>query len=82
MAKIAHLTGCSSWIDLEFVERERTPPRLMKPVFDYIWRNYRFRIPSPNLRNPMSNAVGKRSTIGCRKPIYSPQTAKVRIRLR
>ena len=30
MAKIARLSGCSEWIDLEFVERERTPPRLMK----------------------------------------------------
>jgi len=30
MAKIARLSGCSEWIDLEFVERERTPPQLMK----------------------------------------------------
>jgi len=30
MAKITRLSGCSDWIDLEFVERERTPPRLMK----------------------------------------------------
>ncbi len=30
MAKIARLSGCSDWIDLEFLERERTPPRLMR----------------------------------------------------
>ena len=30
MAKIARLSGCSEWIDLEFVKRERTPPRLMR----------------------------------------------------
>ena len=30
MAEIARLSGCSDWIDLEFVERQRTPPQLMK----------------------------------------------------
>jgi len=30
MAKIARLSGCSDWIELEFVERERTPIELMK----------------------------------------------------
>jgi putative transposase len=30
MAEITRLSGCSDWIDLEFVERQRTPPQLMK----------------------------------------------------
>ncbi|WP_211312042.1 IS6 family transposase [Halarchaeum salinum] len=30
MAEIAHLSGCSDWIDLDFVERERTPSKLME----------------------------------------------------
>ena len=30
MAEIARLSGRSDWIDLEFVERQRTPPQLMK----------------------------------------------------
>ncbi|WP_136602661.1 IS6 family transposase [Salinigranum halophilum] len=30
MAKTARLSGCSDWINLEFVERQRTPPQLMK----------------------------------------------------
>ncbi len=30
MAKINHLSGCSDWIDLNFVERERTPRQLME----------------------------------------------------
>ena len=30
MAKTARFSGCSEWIDLEFVERERTPGELMK----------------------------------------------------
>ena len=29
MAKTARFSGCSEWIDLEFVERERTPSELM-----------------------------------------------------
>ncbi|WP_257300915.1 IS6 family transposase [Haloarchaeobius sp. FL176] len=29
MAKIARLSGCNDWVDLSFVERERTPRRLM-----------------------------------------------------
>jgi len=30
MAEIARLTGCTDWIDLDFVERQRTPGRAMK----------------------------------------------------
>jgi putative transposase len=30
MAEIARLSGCSEWIELEFVERERTPSELME----------------------------------------------------
>ena len=30
MAKIARLSDCSEWIDLESVERERTPSELMQ----------------------------------------------------
>jgi putative transposase len=30
MTEIARLSGCSDWIDLDFVERERTPSELME----------------------------------------------------
>ncbi|MFD1687005.1 IS6 family transposase [Halobellus litoreus] len=30
MAEIARLSGCTDWIDLNFVERQRTPERAMK----------------------------------------------------
>ena len=30
MAEIARLSGCMDWIDLDFVERQRTPERAMK----------------------------------------------------
>ena len=31
MAEIARLSGRSDWIEVEFVERERTPSELMQP---------------------------------------------------
>ena len=30
MPEIARLSGCNDWIDLDFVERERTPSELME----------------------------------------------------
>ncbi len=30
MAEITRLSGCTDWIELDFVERERTPSELMK----------------------------------------------------
>ena len=30
MPEIARLSGCSEWVDLDFVERERTPSGLME----------------------------------------------------
>ena len=30
MPRISRLSGCTDWIDLDFVERQRTPERAMK----------------------------------------------------
>ena len=30
MAEITRLSGCNDWLELDFVERERTPSQLMK----------------------------------------------------
>ncbi|TQQ82534.1 IS6 family transposase, partial [Halonotius terrestris] len=30
MAEITRLSGCNDWLELDFVERERTPSELMK----------------------------------------------------
>jgi len=30
MAEIVRFSGCSDWVDLDFVERERAPSELMK----------------------------------------------------
>jgi len=32
MAEITRLSGCSEWIELDFVGRERAPPRLMAKI--------------------------------------------------
>lgn len=76
LARIAYLNGCSGWIDLDFVESERTPPGLMKPGIRLHLEDYHSRISSPNLRSSASSAVRTPSTIGWRKPVHSPQTAK------
>jgi len=81
MAEITRLSGRSGWIELDFMKRERTPSELMKLAFDFIWLDYRFRIQFENFRSSMSSGHGKPSTIGCRKPIYSPPTMQARITL-
>jgi len=45
MAKITRFSGRSDWIELDFVERERTPSELMKLGIRLIWLDYHFRIP-------------------------------------
>ena len=79
MAKIARLSGCSEWIDLEFMDRERTPSGLMQ-------LGIRLHLAGLSLSNTIrelekfgAKGRGKPSTIGCRKPIYSQPTVRVRI---
>lgn len=45
MPEIRRLSGSNDWIDLNFVESERTPDPAMKLVFRCIWRDYHFRLP-------------------------------------
>jgi hypothetical protein len=82
MAETARLSGHSEWIDLDFVERERTPEPAMALVFSRILRDPHCRIPSSYSKLWVSNAAGKRSTSGYRKPIYSQNLADLRIKLR
>jgi len=81
-AKIARLSGRSDWIELDFVERERTPRELMK-------LGIRLHLAGLSLSNTIKelekfgvHGHEKPSTIGCRKPIYSPPAMRVRITLR
>jgi hypothetical protein len=82
MPEIARLSGHSEWIDLDFVERDRTPEPAMA-------LGIQSNVAGLSLSNTasystvwVSNAAGKQSTIGCRKPIYSPNLGNLRIRLR
>jgi len=71
MAEITRLSGCSDWVEFEFVERERTPSELMRLGIRLHLAGLYFRIPSKNLRSSVSSALGKPFMIGCRKLIYS-----------
>jgi len=84
MPEIARLNGCTDWIDLDFVERQRTPERAMK-------LGIQLQLAGLSLSNTVSileelswvsNDLEKQSTIGSRKRIYSPQRVEVRITLR
>ena len=79
MAKTASLSGCSEWIDLGFVERERTPSELMQ-------LGIRIHLAGLSLLNTireLENFGVKRSRKAVhdwvQKPIYSQPTVRVRI---
>jgi hypothetical protein len=69
LAETDRLGRCSGWIDLGFVERERTPTQIIEKGFGYIWQNYHFRILNEKLRKTVSNAAGLRFITGSRKLI-------------
>lgn len=80
MAETDHLDESIEWIDLGFVERERTPDLRFKSVFSSIWLAYNFRIQNNISKGWVSNEVAQRFTTGCRNLIYSPTAMRVRIR--
>jgi len=82
MAEIARLSGCLDWIDLDFVERQRTPERAMKLGIQLQLAGLSLRNTVPILEEWVSSAHRKPSTIGCRKPIYSRLRVEARITLR
>lgn len=82
MAETGRLSECTEWIDLDFVERERTPHKIIEKVFDTILQNFHFRIQLFYLRSRVSNRAELQFTTGYRRPRYSQLTAKDRIALR
>ena len=64
MAELTRLSGRSEWIELDVVERERTPSRLLKWVFSCIWPACRFRIQNSILEKWVSNTVEPLFTTG------------------
>jgi len=57
MAEILRLNVWSDWLNVDFVERNRTPSQLMTLGIRCILRVYRSRIPSLSLNITVSNAV-------------------------
>ena len=79
MHEIDRLNSSTGWIDVDFVQRERTPERMLKSVFSCIWQAYRFRIPNSMLKSWESNGVERPSTTGYKKPSYSRPATRRRI---
>ena len=82
MPKTARLTESTEWIDLDFVERERTPREIIEKGIRTTSLDYHFRIQLFFLRNWVSNEVVLLFTIGYRKPLYSQLIVRARIALR
>jgi hypothetical protein len=82
MAEITRLSGRSDWIELDFVERERTPSELMQLGIRLHLSGLSLSNTIRELESSVSNGRGKQSMIGCKRPIYSRLTMPVRITLR
>jgi len=80
MAEITRLSGHRDWIDLDFAERERTPEPAMAQGIQSHGAGLSLSNTTDLLEDLVSSGVGKQSTIGFRKPIYSPNPASLRIR--
>ena len=55
MTENNRLNESTDWIDLGFLERERTSPEAIKKGFLTIWQDYRFRILLSYLKSPASS---------------------------
>ena len=82
MAEISRLSGYKDWIDVDFVERERTPESAMVVGIQSYVAGLSLSNTVELLEDLVSNAAAKPLTIGFRKPIYSPNLGNLRIRLR
>ncbi len=82
MPEINRLSGCTDWIDLDFVERQRTPERAMKLGIQLQLAGLSLSNTVSVSKSWVSSDPARQSTIGCRRPIYSPQMGEARITLR
>jgi len=80
MPENSRLSGTRDWIDMGFEEHERTPESGMALGIQSHDAGSCCRIPSNYSKTWVSSAVGKRSMIGCRKPISSPNLTDRRLR--
>ncbi len=81
MTEISRLSGHRDWIDLDFVERERTPESAMALGIQSHVAGLSLSNTVELLEDLGVNVVAKPSTIGCRRPIYSQNPGNLRIRL-
>lgn len=79
MPEIDRLNSVSGRIELDFVEREQTPRELLKLGIHIHVVKISLSIQLLSLIGLVSNVVGRRFTIGSRKPAYSPLTVRTRI---
>ena len=82
MSESNRLSESTKWIDLGFVERERTPREIIEKVFAITSQVYHSRIQLFFSRSRVSSGVVSPFTTGFRKPITSQLTVRVRITLR
>ncbi len=81
MAKITRFSRYSNWIELEFVERERTPRELMQLGIRLYLPNLYILYTICKNGSSMSYTRGKQFMTGCKKLIYSWLPTRVRITL-
>ncbi len=80
MPEISRLVGPSGWIDMEFVERERTPEPAMKLGIQSHLAGLSLSNTVSLSNAGVSSRLEKRFTTGFRKPIYSQQTGNAESR--
>jgi len=79
MAEITRLSGCTYWIELDFVKREQTPSDLMKIGIRYHLSGLSLSNTVRELENFGVNAHGRQFTTGCKRQIYSQLAMQARI---
>jgi hypothetical protein len=82
MPEFDRFTESTEWIDLEFVERERTPRELIEKGIRYHLAGLSLLDTVTLFRIWAANEVVSPFTTGCRRLIYSQLTVKARIALR
>ncbi len=82
MPEISRLSGNTDWIELDFVERQRTPGFAMRLGIQMHIAGLSLLNTISILRGWVSNALELPLTSGYRRPIYSPTVEQARITLR
>lgn len=82
MVEIDHIDEDTGWIDFDFVQNEETFQQLMELCIERCVGRLSLRDTVPTLEIPVSYALGLPFRTGCRRPIYGPIAARIRIEAR